>query len=34
MKSDKCSRYKWLYETYENDLFSYGMAFGIGKVEL
>ena len=34
MKSDKCSRYKWLYETYENDLYSYGMAFGIGKEEL
>ena len=28
---NKQSLYKWLYETYENDLFSYGIAFGISK---
>lgn len=28
---DKQLKYKWLYETYENDLFSYGMAFGLEK---
>lgn len=28
MKS-KTLQYKWLYETYEKDLFSYGMAFGV-----
>lgn len=31
---DKQLKYKWLYETYENDLFSYGMAFGLEKEEL
>ena len=29
---NKQSLYKWLYETYENDLFSYGIAFGIIEV--
>lgn len=33
-KTDKQSRYQWLYETYENDLFSYGQAFGVEKEEL
>lgn len=28
---NKQSLYRWLYETYENDLFSYGIAFGISK---
>lgn len=32
--TDKQSRYQWLYETYGNDLFSYGQAFGVGKEEL
>lgn len=31
---DKQLKYKWLYETYENDLFSYGMAFGLEKEAL
>lgn len=32
--TDKQYRYQWLYETYGNDLFSYGLAFGINKEEL
>ena len=31
---DKHLKYKWLYETYESDLFSYGMAFGLEKEAL
>ena len=32
--NEKQSKYKWLYETYEKDLFSYGMAFGLEKEAL